>query len=124
MSDNYLGNPNLKKTNVQQEFTAEQVEEYVKCSKDPSYFIEKYIKIVNLDEGFIPFNMYPFQKKMQRRFIEIDFLYVKYLDSQVSLLQFVLTFWHALFNPTVNCAILANNGVFSKRFVTENTHVI
>ena len=59
MSDNYLGNPNLKKTNVQQEFTAEQVEEYVKCSKDPAYFIEKYIKIVNLDEGFIPFNMYP-----------------------------------------------------------------
>ena len=25
MSDNYLGNPNLKKTNVQQEFTAEQM---------------------------------------------------------------------------------------------------
>ena len=54
MSDNYLGNPNLKKTNVQQEFTAAQVEAYVKCSKDPAYFIEKYIKIVNLDEGFIP----------------------------------------------------------------------
>ena len=51
MSDNYLGNPNLKKTNVQQEFTAEQIEEYVKCSKDPSYFIEKYVKIINLDEG-------------------------------------------------------------------------
>ena len=64
MSDNYLGNPNLKKTNVPQEFSAVQIEEYVKCSKDPGYFIEKYIKIVNLDEGFVPFSMYPFQKKM------------------------------------------------------------
>nr|BCU99831.1 MAG: hypothetical protein CM15mV30_1290 [uncultured marine virus] len=46
-NENYLGNPNLKKTNVAQEFTKEQIEEYVKCSKDPVYFVEKYIKIVN-----------------------------------------------------------------------------
>ena len=52
-NENYLGNPNLKKTNVAQEFTKEQIEEYVKCSKDPVYFVEKYIKIVNLDEGFV-----------------------------------------------------------------------
>ena len=33
----YLGNPNLKKANVTQEWTKEQIEEYAKCMKDPIY---------------------------------------------------------------------------------------
>ena len=35
MEQNYLGNPNLKKANVAQEWTMEEVEEYAKCMKDP-----------------------------------------------------------------------------------------
>ena len=31
----YLGNPLLKKANVQQEFTQEQIEEFMKCAGDP-----------------------------------------------------------------------------------------
>ena len=58
----YLGNPNLKKVNTPQEFTKEQILEYQKCEKNPSYFIETYCKIVSLDEGLIPFKMYNFQK--------------------------------------------------------------
>ena len=45
-NDGYLGNPNLKPVGVQQQFTPEQVQEYVKCSNDPLYFIKKYVKIV------------------------------------------------------------------------------
>ena len=30
----YLGNPNLKKANVAQSFTPDQIEEFIKCSKD------------------------------------------------------------------------------------------
>ena len=40
MDQNYLGNPNLKKSNVAQEWTKEQLEEYTKCMGDPQYFIE------------------------------------------------------------------------------------
>ena len=44
MSENvYLGNPNLKRANVQQEWTKEEVEEYARCMKDPIYFIVKSI---------------------------------------------------------------------------------
>ncbi len=50
MSDIYLGNPNLKKVNTPQEFTKEHIEEFLKCKKDPVYFTEKHIKIVN--QGF------------------------------------------------------------------------
>ena len=38
MSEQYLGNPLLKKANTQQEFTKEQVIEFYKCAADPVYF--------------------------------------------------------------------------------------
>jgi len=69
MSDNvYLGNPNLKRANVQIEFTQEQIVEYARCQDDPAYFIENYIKIVSIDEGLVPFNLYPFQRDMVQTF--------------------------------------------------------
>ena len=60
----YLGNPNLKKVNTPVEITKEQIEEYQKCSNDPLYFMENYVRIVSLDEGLVPFKMYDFQKKI------------------------------------------------------------
>ena len=35
MDDIYLGNPNLKKANVAQEFSEEQILEFMKCAQDP-----------------------------------------------------------------------------------------
>ena len=68
----YLGNPNLKKANVQQEWTKEELLEYSKCMEDPLYFIQNYVRIVSLDEGLIPFKMYPFQKEISvKQWIEI-----------------------------------------------------
>ena len=55
--EQYLGNPNLKKANVATNFTPDEVQEYIKCSEDPVYFIQTYIKIVSLDRGLIPFAM-------------------------------------------------------------------
>ena len=53
----YLGNENLKPAGIDIEYTKEQVEEYLKCSQDPAYFIQKYIKVVSLDEGLVTFKM-------------------------------------------------------------------
>lgn len=47
--DTYLGNRNLKRSYVEIEWTKEQIQEYIKCAKDPVYFIEKYIKIVQME---------------------------------------------------------------------------
>ena len=60
----YLGNPNLKRANVQQEWTKKELLEYKRCMDDPLYFIQTYVRIVSLDEGLIPFKMYNFQKEM------------------------------------------------------------
>ena len=67
-SEAYLGNPNLFKANTKQEYTEQQVIEIAKCMEEPAYFISKYIKIVSIDEGLVPFNMYKFQEKMVHTF--------------------------------------------------------
>ena len=45
----YLGNPNLKRANVNTSLSPDEVQEFIKCSQDPVYFIRTYIKIVNID---------------------------------------------------------------------------
>ena len=54
----YLGNPNLKPAGTPHNFTEKQLEEFVKCSGDPEYFIENYIKVVHVDLGIVPFKLY------------------------------------------------------------------
>ena len=68
MSEVYLGNPNLKKANTPIEFSQENILEFMRCKEDPVYFANKHIKIVSIDEGLVPFRMYPFQKKLISNF--------------------------------------------------------
>ena len=105
----YLGNPNLKKANVNTEFTKKQVAEYMKCAQDPVYFIRQYIKIVSLDEGVIPFDMYDFQEGMVEKFHEHRFNICKLpRQSGKSTIVTAYLLWYVLFNANVNVAILAN----------------
>ena len=81
IKDFYL-NPKIKRTNLPENYTKEQVEEYLKCSEDPVYFIEKYVKINSLDEGFIPFKLRGYQEdliKQEELFANHNFN--KYLDK-------------------------------------------
>jgi hypothetical protein len=72
----YRDNPLLKRAGVSLEYTQEQIDEYRKCSEDPVYF-SKYVKIITLDEGLVPFDMYDFQKDMIRTFHENRFVITK-----------------------------------------------
>ena len=110
MSDNvYLGNPNLKRANTQIQFTEKQIVEFLKCKDDPVYFALNYIKIVSLDEGEVPFKMYPFQEKLVRRFHENRFNICKMprqTGKSTTCVSYLLHY--AIFNANVNIAILAN----------------
>ena len=68
----YLGNPNVKRDGVETEFSKEEIREYMKCMKDPVYFAKKYVKIISLDEGLVPFELYPYQKRCLNTSIRID----------------------------------------------------
>ena len=72
-NENYLGNPNVKRDGILQEWTKDLVREYKLCMKDPVYFAEKYLKIISLDSGLIPFGLYPYQKKMFKQFTKNRF---------------------------------------------------
>ena len=115
MEQNYLGNPNLKKANVSQEWTKEELQEYKKCMDNPQYFIENYIMIVSLDEGLVPFKMYDFQKEMIGTFHNNRFTICKLprqSGKSTTIIAYLLHY--VLFNPTVNVAILANKAATAR----------
>ena len=110
MNDNvYLGNPNLKKANTPINFTQDQILEFVRCKEDPVYFAKKYIKIVSLDSGLVPFSLYDFQEKLIRNFHESRFNICKMprqTGKSTTCVSYLLHY--AVFNDNVNIAILAN----------------
>ena len=116
----YLGNLNLKPTNVPINFTEEQVQEYIKCSEDPNYFIQKYIKIINVDKGLIPFEMYDFQRKIVQTIHDNRFTIAKLprqSGKSTTVVSYILHF--ILFNPSVNVAILANKQTVARDLLTK-----
>ena len=111
----YLGNPLLKKANVKQEFTEEQVIEFVKCKKDPVYFAKNYIKIVSLDEGLTQFHPYDFQEKLIRNFHENRFNICKMprqTGKSTTSVSYLLHY--AVFNDSTNIGILANKAATAR----------
>ncbi len=119
MSDNiYLGNPNLKKANVEQEFSKEQILEFYACKNDPIYFAEKYVKIVSLDEGLTPFKPYHFQKKLIRNFHENRFNICKMprqTGKSTTCVAYLLHY--VVFNDSVNVGILANKAATARELL-------
>ena len=116
----YLGNQNLKPANVPIQFTQEQVEEYIKCSQDPNYFIEKYIKIVNVDKGLVPFKMYEFQKKIVQTVHDNRFTIAKLprqSGKSTTVVSYILHY--ILFNPSVNVGILANKQAVARDLLAK-----
>ena len=121
MSDNqYLGNPNLKKANVAQNWTKKELIEYQKCMDSPQHFIENYVKIVSLDEGLVPFKMYDFQKEMIGTFHSNRFTICKLpRQSGKSTIMISYLLHYALFNPSVNIAILANKAATARDLLSR-----
>ena len=107
--EQYLGNPNLKKSHTKSRFSKKQIEEVLKCLDDPKYFIETYLKIVTIDKGLVPFEMYDFQRGMVDTFHENRFTICK-LPRQSGKSTIIVSYLlhYVLFNDNVNVAILAN----------------
>ena len=119
---NYLGNPNIKKDGIVQNWTKDQIKEYALCMKSPIYFVEKYAKIISLDKGLVPFKLYPYQKKMFHKFEKNRFnvvLACRQSGKSVSACGYLL--WFALFQPEKSIAILANKGATAREMLARIT---
>ena len=118
--DSYRDNPLLKRAGVEHAYTQDEVEEYIKCSKDPVYFSAKYIKIVNVDKGLMPFKMWDFQKDMIRLFHENRFCITKcprQVGKTTTSVAYLL--WLTLFSDSQNIAVLANKGSLARDILSK-----
>ena len=112
---NYKGNPNLKPAAIDHAYTEDEVKEFIKCEKNPAYFIENYVNIVSIDEGLIPFKLYDFQKEMVGTFHSNRFTICK-LPRQSGKSTTIISYLihYVIFNEAVNVAILANKAATAR----------
>ena len=118
----YLGNPHVKKDGVEEDWTPEKVQEYAKCMADPAYFARTYIKVINLNDGLVPFDLYPYQEKMFKHFDDNRFnvvLACRQSGKSISSVAYLL--WYALFHPEQTVAVLANRGATSREMLGRIT---
>jgi len=119
-SENYLGNPNLKNVGQKIEWTEESLTEYMKCKEDPEYFIKNFVKIIHVDRGLVPFEMYDYQEDMIRKFNDNRFVICKMprqTGKSTTIIAFLLHY--VLFNESVNVAILANKGAVARELLSR-----
>jgi hypothetical protein len=107
----YKGNINLKRSNQAIEWTPDLVQEYIKCSQDPVYFTETYMKIISINEGLINFKLYDYQKSMLRSFAANRFNIIttaRQAGKSTTTCAFIL--WYIIFHQDKTVALLANKG--------------
>lgn len=116
----FLNNIKLKKAGVQLRFTYDQALEYAKCKNDPVYFIEKYIKIVHVDDGLIPFKLYPYQRDMVKQLYKERFnIFLACRQSGKSVTTVGGLLHYILFNVHKNVAIIANKGMTAREILSR-----
>ena len=117
--DYYL-NPQIKRTNLPENYSEDQVKEYIRCSQDPEYFIEKYVRINSLDHGFIPFKLRGYQKSLIKSFHKnrkVVLLSPRQSGKTISTAAFIL--WYVFFNPDKTVAILANKAPVAREILAR-----
>ena len=120
--ESYLGNPNVKRDGVAEEWDADKISEYKKCMGDPAYFCRTYVKVVHLDKGLVNFKLYPYQEKMFQHFQDSRFSIVlacRQSGKSISSVGYLL--WYALFHPEKTIAVLANKGATAREMLARVT---
>ena len=121
-NNHYLGNPHVKKDGIEEDWTQDKVAEYARCMSDPAYFARKHVKVINLNDGLVPFDLYPYQEKMFNQFRDNRFnivLACRQSGKSISSVAFLL--WYAMFHPEQTIAILANRGATSREMLGRVT---
>lgn len=111
LADCYNGNINLKRAGVKSQMNVFEMDEYMKCFGDVKYFVKNYVKIIGLDEGIVPFVLYPFQERMLDTMADNRFS-VHLTPRQFGKTQVAAAYLlhSVVFNREFTSAILANKG--------------
>ena len=122
MNETYNGNIQVKRDGVVQAWTNDQVREYAKCMNNAAYFARTYCRVINLDRGLVPFELYPYQEKMFEHFKNNRFSIVlacRQSGKSISSVAYLL--WYAIFHPEKTVAVLANKGATAREMLARVT---
>lgn len=107
----YNNSPNLKKSGVQISFNQAMIDEWKKCKEDIIYFAERYIRIVNVDRGLIPIELYDYQKDVINKFKNNRRnIVLQSRQSGKTTTATVVILHYVLFHQYKTVALLANKG--------------
>jgi hypothetical protein len=97
-----------------------QLEEIVRCGKNPIHFINGYCKIQHPKKGMIPFKTYPFQDDCVRQFTEHRFnIIVKSRQLGISTISAAYVAWFALFHRDKNILVIATKLPVAVNFIKK-----
>lgn len=115
MLKKYRGTQKLPAAGSIYDYTQEELQEYVKCAKDPIYFIKNYMKIIHVDKGLVPFALYDYQEEMIRSYYDNRFN-ITMASRQVGKSTVVIAFFlhYILFSTNVSVCISANKQKVAK----------
>lgn len=116
----YLKNPRLKAVGVKVSFTQDEVNEWVKCSQDPVYFIRKYCKIVHVDRGLIDFELFDFQEEIIETYFcerKVIVRLPRQMGKTTTTAAFFL--WYVLFHDNKVTCILANKAPIAQEILSR-----
>ncbi len=122
LNNSYNGNNNVKRDGIVTNFSSENILEYSKCMQSPEYFAITYCKIISLDKGLVPFELYPYQSQMFKHFNDNRFnivLACRQSGKSISSVAYLL--WYAIFHPEKTVAILANKGATAREMLARIT---
>jgi hypothetical protein len=120
MAEFYNSTGTVKAAGVKIQFTPEQVQEYIKCSQDPIYFIDNYCYIVTLDDGLQPFKLYDCQKKKIKLIHEnrkVILMEGRQQGKTTSAAAYIL--WYTIFNDAKTVAVLANKAKTAQEILSR-----
>ena len=95
-------------------------QEYIKCAKNPAYFMRKYCYIQHPTRGRILFNLYPFQDKVLHLFRDHQYLItLKSRQLGISTLASGYSLWLMLFHKDKNVLALATTQATARNLVSK-----